>query len=379
MPVLASPTAFWTSEHLRALHIAPCHEIPVVDGKALQHPLPGFDLWDLWPLQLSDGATAVVDGWTLWFVLSAPAGEDPEARHDIVRIRLMSARAGEWRDHGNALPDELNPGSREWAGSALYDPERGLVTLYWTASGLRGEEQRTFTQRMYETTGTLTGDAAAFAVEGWTAPREIAGGPIPHYMLVTGAKGAAGFIKGFRDPAHFRDPVDGANYLLFTGSLQDARSDWNGCIGLLRREGDGWAVLPPLLGADGLNNEQERPHIVFHAGRYYLFWSTQRKVFAPGEPNGPNGLYGMVAERMDGPWLPLNGSGLVAGNPEEAPVQTYSWWVTHELTVHGFADYPNSRYGNDHGDPAWRRSHFAGVPAPVFRLVLDGTHTEIAA
>lgn len=379
MPVLTSSTTLWTGEHLRALQAGLHHQIPLVDGKALHHPLPGFDLWDLWPLQLVDGSTAVVDGWTLWFVLSAPAGEDPEARHDIVRIRLMAERDGQWRDHGNALPDDLNPGSREWAGSSLYDPETSAVTLYWTPSGLRGEEPRTFTQRMFETTGTLTGDAAAFTIAGWSAPREIAGGPIPHYVLVTASEGVPGMIKGFRDPAHFRDPADGADYLLFTGSLKDSASAWNGCIGLLRRDGDTWAVLPPLLSADGLNNEQERPHIVFHAGRYYLFWSTQRKVFAPDGPNGPNGLYGMVAERMEGPWLPLNDSGLVAGNPAEAPVQTYSWWVTGELTVHGFVDYPNSLKGNDFGDAAWRRAHFAGVPAPVFKLVLDGTRAEVAA
>ena len=72
-------------------------------------------------------------------------------------------------------------------------------------------------------------------------------------------------------------------------------------------------------------------------------------------------------------------SGLVAGNPAEAPVQTYSWWVTNELTVHGFVDYPNSLKGNDFGDAAWRRAHFAGVPAPVFKLALDGTRAEVAA
>ena len=379
MPVLNSTTTLWTGEHLSALQIKACHQIPLVDGASLVRPWPEVDLWDLWPLQLADGSTALIEGWTLWFVLSAPAGDDPEARHDIVRIRLMAARGSEWRYFGNVLPDDLNPGSREWAGSALFDPETRAVTLYWTASGLRGEEPRTFMQRMFETTGALTGNAEGFKIEDWSEPREIAGGPIPHYVLVTAAEGVPGFIKGFRDPAHFRDPADGADYLLFTGSLKDSASPWNGCIGLLRREGDEWAVLPPLMSADGLNNEQERPHIVFHAGRYYLFWSTQQKVFAPGVPNGPNGLYGMVAERMEGPWLPLNGSGLVAGNPPEAPVQTYSWWVTHELTVHGFVDYPNSLRGNDYGDAAWRRAHFGGIPAEPFRLVLDGTRAEIAA
>jgi hypothetical protein len=65
----------------------------------------GFLEWDWSRAGLADGSTAVVGGWTLWFVLSAPAGEDPEARHDIVRIRLMSMREGQWRDQfGEKLP-----------------------------------------------------------------------------------------------------------------------------------------------------------------------------------------------------------------------------------------------------------------------------------
>jgi len=305
-------------------------------------------------------------------VLSAPALPDPEARHDVVRIRLMSERAGEWRDHGNLLPDDLNPGSREWAGSSLYDPTTGAVTLYWTASGHRGETGRSFAQRLFETTGTLTANADGFAISGWSAPVEIAGGPLPHYMLVTQAEGVPGQIKGFRDPAHFRDPADGQTYLLFTGSIKGSASAWNGCVGVLRASGDGWEVLPPAITADGLNNEQERPLVIHHGGQYYLFWSTQRKVFAPDGPSGPNGLYGMVADAMAGPWRPLNGTGLVAANPEDAPFQTYSWWVTADLAVHGFVDYPGVTRNGVIDDVAWRRAHFGGVPAPVFRLALAG-------
>ncbi|MBU6269126.1 MAG: glycoside hydrolase family 68 protein [Sphingomonadales bacterium] len=368
----------WTPEQVATLRIEPCHVIPAVDPAALATLIPGLDLWDLWPLQNADGTTARFDGWTLWFVLSAPALDDPEARHAIARIRLMGELDGVWRDHGNALPDGLNPGSREWAGSARFDAATRAVTLYWTAAGYTGEAASTFAQRMFETTGMLTGGPDAFTIDRWTPAREIAGGPIPHYILVTQAEGVPGFIKGFRDPAFFRDPADGAEYLLFTGSMRDSRSAWNGCIGLLRADANGWDVLPPLLCADGLNNEQERPHIVHHAGRYYLFWSTQRKVFAPDGPNGPNGLYGMVADDIAGPWRPLNGSGLVAGNPADAPFQTYSWWVTAELTVHGFVDYPASLRGNDHGDAAWRRAQFGGVPAPVFTVALDGDKAGIA-
>ncbi len=364
-------TSHWTAQQVALLRESPQQTIPFVDPAQLSPILPELDLWDLWPLQESDGATSRFDGWALWFVLSAPALSDPEARHAVARIRLIAEREGEWRDCGNALPDGFNPGSREWAGSARHDPARGTVTLFWTVAGLPGEAHPTFAQRMFETTGTLVATDGAFTIAGWTPPREIAGGPIPHYMLVTQAEGVPGFIKGFRDPAFFRDPANGETYLLFTGSLRGTSSAWNGCIGLLRKGRGGWDVLPPLLSADGLNNEMERPHIVHSGGRYYLFWSTQRKVFTPGGPGGPNGLYGMIADSLAGPWRPLNGSALVAANPPQAPFQAYSWWVTTDLTVHGFVDYPASDKGNDFGDAAWRRAQFGGVPAPTFRIALD--------
>ena len=371
-------TTRWTPAQVAAIRSDSRATIPRVQAAELAPGVPGLDLWDLWPLQHADGSTVRFDGWTPWFVLSAPRLSDPEARHAVARIRLMTERDGLWRDHGNLLPDALNPGSREWAGSCRYDPASHAITLFWTAAGDRGERESSFRQRMFEVTGTLAVTPDGLAATSWGTPREIAGGEIAHYQQVTATTGVPGFIKGFRDPAHFRDPADGAEYLLFTGSLREARSSWNGCIGMLRRAGDGWDVLPPLLSADGLNNEQERPHMVMHQGRYYLFWSTQRKVFAPDGPSGPNGLYGMVAERLAGPWHPLNGGGLVAGNPEDAPFQTYSWWVTDELTVHGFIDYPHGNEGNACPDIAWRRANFGGVPAAVFRLRLDGERAEIA-
>lgn len=370
-------TSEWTAAQVATINAGPRQTIPLIDPAALAPVIPGMDLWDLWPLQLADGATARIEGWSLWFVLSAPRLPDPEARHAVARIRLVAERKGVWRDHGNALPDGHNPGSREWAGSARLDPESGEVSLFWTAAGLRGEAATSFVQRMFVSIGALVGGPEKFAITGWSPPREIAGGEIAHYMLVTQVDGMPGSIKGFRDPAHFRDPIDGADYLLFTGSLRDSTSAWNGCVGLLRAKGDGWQALPPLLSADGLNNEQERPHVIFAHGRYYMFWSTQRKVFATEGPNGPNGLYGMVADQLAGPWWPLNGSGLVAGNPEACPFQAYSWWVTADLTVHGFVDYAGVSQGNECADIDWRRRHFGGVPAPVFTLQLDGDYAGI--
>lgn len=320
----------------------------------------------------------MIDGWSLWFVLSAPVLLDPEERHHIARIRLLTHRDGQWRDCGNALPDGFNPGSREWAGTALW--RDGQVTLFYTVAGWPGETTPSFAQRLFQTTGTLTCDDGAAAITGWSVPQESFVSDDVHYMLVNQRDGKPGFIKGFRDPAHFRDPRDGATYLLFTGSLKQSTSAFNACIGIARADDDSltrWTILPPIVTADGLNNEQERPVMIHRDGRYYLLWSTQRKVFAPDGPSGPNGLYGVVADAVTGPYEPLNGTGLVAGNPEGLPYQSYSWWVDQDLNVAGFADLPGVAPGGQVDDAAWRRAHFAGTPAPLFRIAMDGAQAWV--
>ena len=135
--------------------------------------------------------------------------------------------------------------------------------------------------------------------------------------------------------------------------------------------------MPPLIDADGVNNELERPHLVVHNGLYYVFWSTQRHMFAIEGAAGPTGLYGMVASSVLGPYRPLNGSGLVAGNPVAEPHQSYSWWVCNDLSVVSFVDHwgLNGRALAD--EPALNRGQFGGTPAPVFTLELDGDCTRI--
>jgi levansucrase len=117
-----------------------------------------------------------------------------------------------------------------------------------------------------------------------------------------------------------------------------------------------------LISADGVNNELERPHILCRNGLYYLFWSTHDFTFA--KARGPSGLYAMVAPNLLGPYTPLNGSGLVAANPEAAPAQAYSWLVLDDLRVAAFIDSPDGHA-------------FVGGPAPMFSLKLDGTISQL--
>jgi levansucrase len=371
----------WTADQVSKIAAQSLPPIPIVTAANTAPLIPGLDLWDLWPVQTVDGKTADFNGWSVWMILSAPILRNPDDRHDVARIRMMTERAGTWRDCGNLFPDGHCPGSREWAGSALYDPENGRLTSFHTASGRRGSAP-TFEQRIFQSTASFAVTEGAAMAQNWSPPQECFVSDGHHYVRVDQVEGIPGQIKGFRDPAHFRDFLDGVDYLLFTGSDGQSQSDWNGVIGIARSTSgnhDQWQLLPPILSGDGLNNEQERPHIVAKDGLYYLFWSTQAKVFAPGGPVGPTGLYGAVAHSIRGPYTPLNGSGLIAPNPVTEPFQTYSWWVTDKLEVAGFVDHwgLQGRTFADH--PELRRSQFGGVPAPRFCLALSGETAHIIA
>jgi levansucrase len=377
--VSGSGASAWTATHVAAIDGASLPQIPLIGADDVQPILPGFDLWDMWPVQLLDGSVARFGASSLWCVLSAPVGDDPGARHNLARIRLLQHDGNEWIDCGNMLPEGFSPGSREWAGSACFDPATQYLTSYFTAAGRRGTVPPSFEQRLFETRGSFAFVDGRATITNWSPLVESVVSDALHYVRVDQTDGVPGQIKAFRDPAFFRDPLDGKQYLLFTGSLAGSMSEFNGAVGIARLDGGAWHLLPPLVHADGLNNELERPHIIARGGLYYLFWSTQRRVFAPSGPSGPNGLYGMVAPALLGPYAPLNGTGLVAANPEGEPLQAYSWWVLDSLEVISFIDHwgLQGRRFEDH--PEMLRSQFGGTPAPRFSLKLDGQTAVIAA
>lgn len=369
-------TSLWTPQAVAQISSAPVAFAPRIDRRATTPILPGIDLWDYWPVQEQDGRTASIARGTLQMLLAAPVTGDPDARHAVARIRLMHQSATGWHDLGNLLPDGLSPGSREWSGSAIVDARHDRVTLFFTAAGHRGEARPSFDQRLFETQAILSIVDGLPRLDGWSRPTvSVAADGIVYATDMTGG-GGIGTIKAFRDPAWFCDPVDGQAYLLFAASLARSTSPWNGAVGLARQVAGRWALADPLISADGLNNELERPHLIFHGGRYYCFWSSQRKVFAAGGPSGPTGLYGMVADAMNAPWSPLNGSGLVVANPAACPIQAYSWLVLDDLSVISFVDRPD--LAEEPGDARLARRHFGGTPATPFRLTLDGDRASLA-
>ena len=362
-------TASWTPDQIRALAGFRHDSAPPILDSDVVRIAPDLDIWDAWPVQDADGMpSALRDGQTLWMALGAPRFPDPDERHGHARIHLILRDAAGWRPLGQAMPDGFAPGSREWSGSALLADDRRTLTLFFTATGRRGESALTFEQRLFRADATLAYEGG-YRLTDWRDLREFVVRDPAHYMASDAGSGAVGTIKAFRDPAYFRDPRDGRHHVFFAASLAYSASAFNGCIGWASARDDTlaeWDIRPPLVSADTLNNELERPHVVVHGGLYYLFWSTQRHVFNPDGPTGPTGLYGMVSDRIDGGWRPLNGTGLVFANPDAAPKQAYSWLVLPDLQVTSFID----AWGSDGSDANARR--FGATFAPMLRLRLQG-------
>jgi levansucrase len=339
--------------------------------------LPDEDVWDIWPVQEADGSLCVVLGHGLWMALSAPAAGHPDERHDVARLRLLASSGEGWHDLGPVFGEGVSPGSREWSGSAVRRSD-GSVSVYYTAAGQRGETRPTFVQRVIEARSNLVTDRGHVRLDGCGGHHELIRPDRPWYLPADEIVGAPGRIRAFRDPGWFRDPADGREYLLIAASVS-WRDRFMGAIGLAVERPGGWSLLPPLLQADGINHEIERPHIVVQDSRYYLFFSTQRHSFHPPDC-APTGLYGFVAPSLTGPYEPLNGSGLVIQNPSTQPDQAYAWLVLGDLRAVSFLNY-RSRRGSDPRQPraAEARARFGGTIAPVLQLALDRTSTSLVA
>lgn len=366
----------WAPADVAKIDLQAMSSAPLIVETDVVRIAADLDIWDAWPVQTQAGAPArFEEGVSLWMALAAPCFEDPDARHGQARIHLLQRDAAGWSHLGPVMPDGFSPGSREWSGSAVLDADQRSLTLYFTATGRRGEASLTFEQRLFSARASLEWSDSGPRFVDWRDLREIVARDPEHYMASDGGVGVIGTIKAFRDPAYFHDPVHGGHYLFFAGSAASG-APFNGVIGAavsLSGAADDWRLAAPLIDATDVNNELERPHVIAAGGLYYMFWSTQTHVFAPDLRHAPTGLYGMVSESLAGGWRPLNGSGLVFANPAAAPRQAYSWLVLPDLSVISFID----DWGRARDASGARR--FGATFAPTLRLRLAGDLAELEA
>ena len=389
----------WRREHVagieRTVDTVASPTSPPADDSTSADPASDVYVWDTWLLRGRNGEIATIDGWQVAFSLTATRELLPGERHDVAEIRCFySADGRTWHDGGPVFDGDAL-GQRQWAGSALYDD--GSVYLYYTAAGDDDADEMTYTQRIAVAHGgTVVADADGVHVDGpWT--HEVLLRPDGDWYETSDQ--SEGMIYTFRDPWFFEDPATGETYLLFEAnapvtdadigdepSIDPAAREFNGCVGVaVSATGDplSWELQPPLLDAIGVNQELERPHVVVHDDRYYLFVSSHFHTFAPSV-SGYDALYGFVSDTLRGEYQPLNGSGLVVTNPPDAPYQAYSWMAFphgEEVLVQSFLNY-HDFVGESLDEvaelpAAEQRDRFGGTLAPTLRLAVDGNRTRI--
>lgn len=363
---------------LADLRTSEATDLPIIDKSSLSPIIAGRYFWDHSPVFDSRGNVFRSGDSELWTGLSAPVSEDPVSRHDHARLRLVKRRMGQWIDCGNILPDQFSHGSRDWAGVMCVD-NTNAVSLYYTATGTFGEKTPTYRQRIFEATAVSDGDSTELETLNWRDRGEPIRADGNLYEIADQAGGAPGAIKSFRDPFYFIDPETDHEYLLFAASDGLASTAKNGAVGIARKSaGTGqWVLQKPLVTADGVSNEMERPNLVYHKGGYYLFWSVHAWTFADGI-QAPTGLYGMYAKQVQGPYEPLNGNGLAAANPPEQPFQAYSWLVLNDLRVISFVDMLDGRLETHPGALHYPVGQFQGTEAPTFHIELNEAASRFA-
>jgi levansucrase len=421
---IAGSGGSWTVEHVSGIELTQDNVAPVIPPELADDRIdPDYWLWDWWPVRTRTGEVADFDGWNIAIALAAPSNVLPGQRHDIAELRYYLTDDGgrTWQVGGPLWDRDDAEGSRQWAGSAMYDEETGTLYSFYTAAGQTGErfdpptvdeidaddtgtnddngangdtapgydadtEGITYEQRAAMSTTTVTMGANGPAFGEWTEHTILFEADGRMYAGTADTEGGAGEIDAFRDPEFFQDPATGDEYLTFTATMPVAECDGDGVVGIARRAADdddltSWTLMPPLIDAHCVNNELERPHFVVQDDRYYLLFTTHDHTF-DGDLPGPEGLYGFVADSLMGPYEPLNGTGLVLANPESDPYQAYSWLtLPNGITTSFFqfwgleGDVSLDYVGEQ--DPSFQLERFGGTFAPSVEIVFDGDTTTV--
>lgn len=388
-------TTKWTrADALKVRFDDPTTTQPLVPGN---FPVMNDNLfiWDTMPLRKMDGSIVSVNGWSVIFTLTADRSPDNHKdsngnydinadwndRHGRAKICFwFSKESKNWIFGGRVMAEGVSPTTREWAGTPILMNSDGDIELYYTC---------------------VTPGATIAKVKGKISTSD-AGVRLFGFDHVIPLFSADGFYYqteeqnkywNFRDPSPFIDPNDGNLYMIFEGNVAGDRGDHTvtlqdighipagydylggskfqvGCVGLAvskDKNGNNWEVLPPLITAIGVNDQTERPHFVFKNGKYYLFTISHQFTYSEGL-TGPDGVYGFVSDSLFGPYEPLNGSGLVLGNPSSQPYQTYSHYVMPNGLVTSFIDNIPLKDGN---------YRVGGTEAPTVQIKIEGNRTFV--
>lgn len=395
---------------------------------------PGVWVWDTWPLSDFYANNIAFDGWEIIFSLTADphAGYVFDDRHVHARIGYFYRRAGVpaalrpsdggWTYGGHLFPDGSSAQvfgaipmtqNAEWSGSARLLNQGGTVSLYYTALAFnRNPDGSNITPPVAiitRTDGHVHANKNGIWFTGFKDHTALLQPDGVNYQT-----GTQNQFYSFRDPFTFIDPAHPENvYMVFEGNTagpRGARTCTDADLGYAPndpyredlqavmdsgaafqkanvglavatdRDLKTWKFLPPILSANCVDDQTERPQIYLKDGKYYLFTITHRTTYAAGI-DGPDGVMGFVGNGIRSDFLPMNGgSGLVLGNPTDlnepagAPFaldpnqnsrtfQSYSHYIMPGGLVESFVDAIGTRRG--------------GTLAPTVKINIAGPTTTI--
>ena len=388
-------TTDWTREQAERIQRTNANTAPVIDDR-VDKLTDDLYVWDTWPLRNRDGSITKVNGYQVIISLTSTDNVVPGARHNLATLRYFYSKNGhDWELGGKVFEEPL--GHHQWAGSAMYDQEEEQLYSFYTAvssSDLPPDER--FRQRLvFGKGGSLETSSDGVEITGEFDHYEIAEADGEMYQTLEQSVDQ-GIVYGFRDPWYFQHPETGEDYVLFEGNtpIEDPSAypkdweSWNGNVGIAKATNDEmteWELQQPIVEAITTNQQLERPHLVVNDGKYYLFTISHKFTFAPGL-DGPDALYGFVADSLHGDYEPLNDGGLVVANPEEQPFQAYSWLALpqgDDALITSFLNFTDldGKSLKDVGalPPEQQKEVFGGTLAPSLKMQLNGTETKITA
>ncbi|WP_400995193.1 glycoside hydrolase family 68 protein [Agromyces sp. GXQ0307] len=392
-------------------------------------------VWDTWPLTDEDGNQYSVNGWEVIFSLVADRSLGFDERHHYAKIGYFYRPAdvpveerpenGGWT-YGGLVFDEGVTGEifedqsfthqTQWSGSARIF-KGGEIKLFFTDVAFYrnpdGSNIKPYDPRIALSVGKLHSNKQGVSFTGFDKVHDLLQADGTYYQT-----GEQNEFFNFRDPFTFEDPDHpGETYMVFEGNTAMPREEAycteedlgyqegdpyaetveevnaSGAtyqianVGLAKAKNTElteWEFLPPVLSANCVTDQTERPQYVFKDGKAYLFTISHRGTYAAGI-DGPEGVYAFVGDGIRSDFQPLNnGSGLALGNPTNlnfaggqpfAPdynqhpghFQAYSHYVMPGGLVQSFIDTIGTHDDFVRG----------GTLAPTVKIDLDGASSAV--
>lgn len=392
-------------------------------------------VWDSWPLTDEDANQYSVNGQEIIFSLVADRNLVFDERHVFAKIGYFYRPAGVPADErpenggwtygglvfdegvtGQIFPDQSYSHQTQWSGSARIS-KGGEIKLFFTDVAFYrnedGSNRKPYDPRIALSVGKVHANENGVKLTGFDKVTDLLQADGTYYQT-----GEQNEFFNFRDPFTFEDPAHpGETFMVFEGNSAMPRESATcneedlgyhegdpyaesveqvnasgatyqiGNVGLAKaknKELTEWEFLPPILSANCVTDQTERPQIYMKDGKYYLFTISHRGTFANGI-DGPEGVYGFVGDGIRSDYQPMNaGSGLALGNPTNlnfaggqpfAPdfnqpighFQAYSHYVMPGGLVQSFIDTIGTE-----GD--FRRG---GTLAPTVKIDIDGASSAV--